>query len=476
VPPGPPASAAADTVESPAPSINLTGGEALRRSTSASGQFVVYADSLDLRGRFCIFAETIRKQLYTFLGASGSMQWSSPIVIRIVRDDENPDAPDRGVHAIIRPYDFGGWLLQLEIFLDAVDFSREHLEEELIRLLLAERILHHADPEMIEQRRQRILPDWLHHGIVGVIRYRLEGRPSDTFLAVWKAGNPLDIDAILDGEHARLDGLSRRVFEASSTGLVHALQRQRQGRLCLRQLIGNLGREELAARAQLAKYFPELNASADAIAKWWALEMAALAEGSAFERLSAKQTETRLAEILTITFIDQDRSERQPGLLASLLGRNRSTPSNQAGNTEAPATSLRRSIDLRDIAELDEHPRREAILLNEVEDLLALNLRSFPLYQPIIAAYVELVSAASQGKRIRQLAAHLSELEGWRESVLTRVERSEHLLDYLEATQTRHVSSQFDDYLRLMESFEVPIQPRSDAISRYLDAIEDEWR
>ena len=78
--------------------------------------------------------------------------------------------------------------------------------------------------------------------------------------------------------------------------------------------------------------------------------------------------------------------------------------------------------------------------------------------------------------RGKQIESRLDELEAQRRSILTQTKRSEHFLDYIEATRTRHISSDFDEYLRLMESFQVPVPPRSDPISRYLDAIENEWR
>lgn len=473
--PGPSRTPAAG--ETLAPSVKPGRDGELQRSKSSSGQFVVYGDRLDLRGQFCVFSENIKADLHALLGTGEDSHWSSPIVIRIATGDSGGRAPaDRSVLTVVRPYDFGGWLLQLEVFLEAADFSREELEEEIIRLLLAERILHNAEPEMIERRQRRILPDWLHQGIVGVIRYRREGRPSDTFHAVWKAGNPLDIDEILEGEHDRLDGLSRRVFEASATGLVYALHRQRQGRLCLRQMIGELGRNELDQRKRLAKHFPELNTTRDAIEKWWTLEMASLAEGSAFESLSAEQTEARLANTLEITFTSSGQPEKRTGLLAGLLRRNRPAPEEDTSLQPTPETSDRRTIELRQLAELKNHPRRETILLAKADELIALELRCFPLYQPIVSGYTEIVSTASQGKRVKDLETRLDKLEAQRRATLMLTRRTEHFLDYIEATQTRHISSDFDDYLRLMESFQRPFPPRPDPISRYLDAIENEWR
>ena len=88
-----------------------------------------------------------------------------------------------------------------------------------------------------------------------------------------------------------------------STGLVYSLHRQRAGRHSMRELIVNLGRLDMEPRQILSRYFPGFRESKDAIDKWWALEMALLAQGSAFEYYNADETEMRLAELLEITFV-----------------------------------------------------------------------------------------------------------------------------------------------------------------------------
>lgn len=462
--------------ETLAPEVSPHKNANLRRSKSSSGQFVVYADALAIRGQVCVFSEKTKTDLHAFLGSGVEGHWDHPIVIKVDGGDGGGRVPlGQSIVTDIRPYDFGGWLLQLEVFLGA-SFSREELEDELIRLLLAERILDGADQKVIEKRQQKILPDWLHKGVVGVIRYRREGRPSDTFQAVWKADTPLDLDEILDSDFTKLDALSRRIFEASSTALVYALHRQRQGRLSLRQMIGDLGRSDIDQRKMLARHFPEFKTSPDAVDKWWALEMAALAEGSAFESLNAERTESRIASLLEITFTPIDKKKEKKGLLSIFQKKGQQQRDSEEENEEKENSPKRRTIKLRQLEELKRHPMREKILLAKAEELLALGLRAFPLHRPIVTAYTDLLSEASQGKKIRNFETRLDELEAQRRSIITLVKRAEHLLDFHEATETRQISSDFDDYLRVMESFQQPTPRRPDPISSYLDAVESEWR
>jgi len=455
-------------METRVPNIDIKRKAELKRSVSSSKQFVVYADGLPIRGEFCVFSEGVKSELLGLLGAGADdSAWTSPVVIRVETGDGNGTVPrGRSISTVIRPYDFGGWLLQLDVFLGA-DFSREELEEEIVRLLLAERILADARMDVVTKRQTRILPDWLHYGIVGVIRYRRTGRPSDTFQAIWKAGVPLNIDEVLDGDYRSMDALSKKMFEASSTGLVYALHRQRQGRLAMRTMVGNLGRLDIDQREIVGRHYPNLAKSRDSIDKWWTLEMAALAEGSAFEMLDAQQTETRLKETLDIHY-------REAEDVKSTLFRPHSEALKKPVLPSGPRERI--TITLRQLEQIKKHPERELILVRKTEELLSLSLRAFPLYQPVIQGYVDLIAKASQGKGERDLEQRLLDLESRRNEILLIVSRADHLLDFYEATETTHLSSDFEDYLQVMESFQQPAPPRPDPISRYLDRMEREWQ
>ena len=419
----------------------------LRRSRSSTGQFVVYGGDLQDRSQFCVFGEEIYSDLNAFLGFEGV--GDDPVVIRIEKSRKTVNKP---VRTTIRPYDFGGWLLQIEVFLHE-NLSRQQIEQEIVRLLLAGRILSHVDQTKFAERKGQVLPDWLHHGILGVLRYRREGRSSETFQAVWNARETMSLDAVLEGVYQAMDTLDRRMFEASATALVYALRRQREGRLSLRQMIEGLGVNDLPPRRSLTQYFPYFDGQSDTLDKFWALEMAALAEGSAFESLGCQRTEALLLRALQIRF---------PRGKGALEGKDRSQ-SMVFSSTE-------------DLSLLLRHPKRKEIMSRKAEELMTLNLRAHPLYQPILEEYLDVFLQAARSRRAGRLKKRLGQLEGKRQRAGEILRETELYLDFLEATETLHLSSQFDDYLQIMKALDRPRPPRPDKISRYLDALESEWQ
>ena len=200
--------------------------------------------------------------------------------------------------------------------------------------------------------------------------------------------------------------------------------------------------------------------------------MASLSEGSAFEMMDARKTDERLSETLVIRFLHEDGDdvprERILGILPRLGARTSDLPE--------PDEAGRITLQIADLPALEGHHSREKILAREIEELLALSLRAYPVQQPIITDYIDILAEAARGKRVKDLEERLLELAERRAAILAVVKNAEHFLDFHEATETSHLSTQFDDYLRLRETFERPRPPRPDPISRYLDSLESEWR
>jgi len=447
------------------------------RSVSSSEQFIIYGKSLPVRGQFCVFCEGVKTDYLSLLGISRP-DWESPIVLRI-HTTGGKNQP--GTITTIRPYSFGGWLLQLDVHLDG-KFSKEELEEELVRLLLAEQILRGISGDL-STRKTRVLPDWLHRGVLGMVHYRRNGRPSATFQAVWKSGVPMPLDDILDGEYGKMDSMAQTVFDASASALVHALHQQQVGRFGLRDLTNGLSDEadeQDNQRRLLSRHFPDLQGSSDAIDKWWTLEIANLADGSVFETLSAAETERLLKKILVIEYQPIASTEAESssrGLFGMRLLRRSTAKREDNEPAESKAEGIPTiQLPISELRSLLKHPQYDQIVRQEIEQLMGLSVRAFPLYAPIVRDYQNIFVTLGEGKRVRNLDGRLEELEAVREHILQLTKRAEHFLDYCEASKTRHVSSEFDDYLRVMESFQQPPPARSDPISGYLDSIESEWK
>ncbi|MDH4477569.1 MAG: hypothetical protein QE274_13935 [Verrucomicrobiaceae bacterium] len=207
------------------------------------------------------------------------------------------DPPDLGITTQVSALTHGGFHLQMNVpersGLRPADFRRE-----LIRLLLSERILR-SHKEVPDERNSNLVPPWVHTGVIKALDYRLRGRPSAEFAAIFKSGKVYGIEEILDAEGTGLDGLSRTIYETSCCALVLAVLDQPDGPLRFSRFLAALAQEEKPQRELLKQWFPALAESDTSLNKWWSLQLASLAAPSMAETLDPTQTAELLDRALT---------------------------------------------------------------------------------------------------------------------------------------------------------------------------------
>jgi hypothetical protein len=80
-------------------------------------------------------------------------------------------------------------------------------------------------------------------------------------------------------------------------------------------------------------------------------------------------------------------------------------------------------------------------------------------------------------KRPKDIDARLAALEEMRTAVYETLVRTEDYMNFYEATRAPQRSQAFDDYMKLRKELdEKPLPKRDDRITRYLDALEMEFR
>lgn len=263
-------------------------------STSASGQFVIHGTDLATRGAFCLLCDDIASALGRLL--RDDARWSLPIVIVLKAP---PDAPQTGpaVAWNISQLAHGGFHLQLNGMIRG-DFRGDDFARELVRLLLAERIL--RNHKELKTSRQNVLPNWVLTGVTQALEFRGRSRPSALFAAVFRAGQVYSVDHILSADPAQLDALNRGIYETSACAMVLALLEQQDGPIRFARFLNALARENKADRDLLRQHFPTLGASKNSLEKWWTLQMATLSTLSPLETLGVQETENKLNEALTL--------------------------------------------------------------------------------------------------------------------------------------------------------------------------------
>ena len=278
----------------PVPSRAPTKSSAVPSSTSSSGQFIVYGPDLRVRSGIAGKCEDIGLELGRLLRTPDA--WVRTVVVQI-KALTPADPTDLGITTQVSALTHGGFHLQMNVpersGLRPADFRRE-----LIRLLLSERILR-SHKEVPDGRNSNLVPPWVHTGVIKALDYRLRGRPSAEFAAIFKSGKVYGIEEILDAEATGLDGLSRTIYETSCCALVLAVLDQPDGPLRFSRFLAALAQEEKPQRELLKQWFPALAESDTSLNKWWSLQLASLAAPSMAETLDPTQTAELLDRALT---------------------------------------------------------------------------------------------------------------------------------------------------------------------------------
>ena len=298
----------------PVPSRVPTKSSAVPSSTSSSGQFIVYGPDLRVRSGIAGKCEDISLELGRLLRTPDA--WVRTVVVQI-KALTPADPPDLGIRTQVSALTHGGFHLQMNVpersGLRPADFRRE-----LIRLLLSERILR-SHKEVPDERSSNLVPPWVHTGVIKALEYRLRGRPSAEFAAIFKSGKVYGIEEILDAEATGLDGLSRTIYETSCCALVLAVLDQPDGPLRFSRFLAALAQEEKPQRELLKQWFPALAESDTSLNKWWSLQLASLAAPSIAETLDPTQTVELLDRALTFLVPSMPESKLpEPQKISSL--------------------------------------------------------------------------------------------------------------------------------------------------------------
>lgn len=499
----------------------------LEKGRSTSGQFVVYCDELQLRGAFSIFAEELKRDLLALIKQEDG--WRYPIVIQVRTAPHRlaPSGPEDAVRCRIEQIEGGGFRFLVLVELSN-QFTRAAFERELMRGLLAERMLRGL-LTLPARRPERgpVLPPWLHEGVLEALAVRRSMQQSGLFASILESGQLLEIDELLAADPEGLDSVSKAVFRASAGALVMALLAQPTGADRFEWMIEQMPAFAGTAREMFARFFPGFRLSSHSLTKWWALEVARLSRPTVFDALGFQETDSALGVALRVTLPEtppgtssanspndgttavavasaapsttptepgaaqaEDPETDRGGWWRRLFRRNPKpgTP----GDPEAPAGGDAGS-DVDDgpdpvadsastvpaewwaLLELDEPTRRAVLRTNQLA-LASLEQRGHPLFHPLVREYRQLLEELAEGKSGR-LVDQVGRLEVQRSELVARLRRIEDYLDWCEATQRDHASGAFDAYFETLRRFESsPGRSRRDAISRYLDSLEEELR
>jgi len=225
--------------------------------------------------------------------------WALPIIV-LLNSGESARKADKAVSTIISQLTQGGFHIQVNVNLRQ-DLNPNDLRKEIIRALLAERIL--RNQKEITAKRSLLLPDWLYLGIMEALDYRQRARPSTLFAAIFKSGKIFGIEEIIEASASDIDdALSKSIYQTSCCALVLALLDQPDSGMRMEKFLNSLANDPRTERELLNQWFPNFASSEASLNKWWALQLATLASPSMAEPLSTQDTLTALEDAITFRY------------------------------------------------------------------------------------------------------------------------------------------------------------------------------
>jgi hypothetical protein len=152
----------------------------------------------------------------------------------------------------------------------------------------------------------------------------------------------------------------------------------------------------------------------------------------------------------------------------------KAAPASTTDTAAAESSQVQVKLPLEEYQHILKHPDRSQILSYNIASLRALELRVSVLFRPVIMAYLAAVLDIEKGKTKnmdkRLAALHEFTLIAYQKSIAVR-----DYLDWFEASESGRLSGKFDDYLKLPDTIQKELPPRTDPISKYLDAIDKEF-
>jgi len=457
-----PAPAAIPVEEVPsvvAPGGNVPQPVAAQRAVSRSGMFRVAGGESAQRSSVALLLEQTKDQFEGLLKSEGQEKvvqardairltpkgqqddFKVPVDVILTGKPGDPPPPRSVAYELaVAPEAF---FLRIHIHL-ARGIDNELLERAALTVLLYERSLRDLTPQGYDE--VLVVRPWLVEGLVETIKWRTNRADRRIYEGVFRQGGGFTLDEIFElpeQNYVRLDAASRLSYRALSGSLVMALLDQPDGRDAFHSFCGEAARFSGEMPVLLRKHFPQLNLSGNSLSKWWALKLAQMIQPQLTEVLSVVETERSLAEVLQFHMRDADGNAANQGIGA-----------------------------WKAIIALKEPDRAEAVRPAE-DGLTRLSFRCFPSYRPLLIEYQQLLRDIVAGKDNEKMDMHIEELGEQRRIRMERAIAARDYLDFIEISQARELSGEFDDYMRLKQELELRPRPqRHDRITQALDTLE----
>jgi hypothetical protein len=401
------------------------------RSISPSREFVIYGADPKLRGAVSSLAEQTKSNLLALLRQRDG--WKTTVIVNLQPQQANvPEIPPADLRFSQTGF---GIKLQLDLAISKnVDVSL--VERELLRAILLE-MIYRNQPQISAGAVLVEPPDWLIDGVLALSPGRERAQLIE---ALANTDKPLSLERFLRQRPGVLDSTGRTLYRSYSFAFVQMLLDGKNGAARLGQYIDHLSDSSNDPLADLKAQFPLFADNAEGV---WQLAVTRLKGVQTFRLLTFAESDRRLDDLLQIKVSEPNKPVKLVRLDQLALHK--------------PSPSEKMALD---------QLRR---------DLLFFVPQANPVLRPIARDYQEIAALLLRGKR-RGIAKRLTRLEITREQLASRMSEIDDYMNWFEATQMRTGSGNFTDYLKAADQSQLPPRKRSDPLSIYVDALEDQFK
>lgn len=396
------------------------------RTVSNSRQFTVFGGERDRRSDLVRRADELKAALQRELQDADTGQ--TPILIILTPGD---GVRLRQSPVLVQVFDGGeaGKKIQVDLAPGTLDDAAA-VDRGLLRALLLERSLRR---QKFEGNRFIEPPDWLAAALAAALG-RDASRDASLYAGLLAAKAMPRLDRFLRQNGSTFRGRARDFHAAQSLALYNSLRELPDGR---RKIIDNLTLAEPARDPlqRFAQTWPELANDPPKLARQWALSVARLSTPKKLEFLGSEDTGKKLRQILR-------------GLDTS------------ADGEPAPAVLLA-------LSRKEDGRFRLAQAARETQQL---GFRSHPLYAPLVVEYQTMLEELAGGRR-RGFEARFESAEETRLALDDRTGEMTDFINWYQANEAPAPSAPGTVRAGTVAAPE-PAARRNDAITRYLDSVE----
>ncbi len=399
------------------------------RSVSSSRQFNVYGGTRELRAEVARRAEEIKEAVLQALGRRDA--WKDPVVLVLAETD--------GIRMRQEPVRLGvfdsgeaGRKVQVD-FTDFRSIDPVEVDRALVRAVLLEMGLRglKGDGGAVFAYP----PEWLVAAILQAAKANPMGGDAGLYAGIIEGGKLPGLARFLASNPAEMRGQAAEIHAAQAHALLEALSALPSGRekLASYAVMRDAPADPLA---RFHRVWPPPEGSEARVARLWAMSAARLASARKLEPRSAAETSKSLAEALRLR-----------------------VPEGMEPDAPAAWVALSRTKEGRFTLE------QAAVQLRR------LGFRAHPLYAPVVEEYRAIMEGLARGRRGR-VEQKVGELVDLTAALNERTAAMTDYLDWFQATQAGGSIRRETAAVLAPPEEESPGLRRQDAISRWIDSVE----